>query len=419
MQKERIKVKPTIYKDKPIHVHEIEMFDGNIGIVKDTEFIKVFKSDDYNFYFNKIDGEFIRWGTGDYTKEPPKKVSKKQIELYQLWTIFWGEDVGNFKDFVRDLETDGSVTNTVPEILDFEVSDKCAGVSMAGGKASPCKFCYKSNNNNGSYMTTEDFTKVMDKMPKSLCQIALGIGNVDQPNLFDLMDVCIHRGIVPNLTLNGDRMTDEICDKLSERCGAVAVSYYDKDLTFNSIYELATVRKMSQINIHYFLSEETYEQGLQLIDDVQNDPRTKDLNAIVFLSAKIRGNAEKNNYHILSQDKYNIISQKALHIDVAVGMDSCSAFKTLISFKDEPNFDSLQNMIESCESTIYSTYINKKGIFFPCSFAQGIGDWSEGINVLECNNFLKDVWHNEKTRKFSCEVVNCRNQCKSCAIFEI
>jgi hypothetical protein len=254
-------------------------------------------------------------------------------------------------------------------------------------------------------------------------QCALGIGNVDQPNLFELMDVCIDRDIKPNVTINGDRMTSELYDNLAKRCGAISISYYDKDLTFNAVHELATVRGMKQINIHYFLAEETFDQGMQLIDDIKSDPRMTNFNAIVFLSAKLRGNAERNHYHTLSQEKYNIIAQKALNSGINTGMDSCSACKTLIAYKDNDNFNLIEQSVEKCESSVYSVYINKSGHYFPCSFSEGIesapGNWTTGISVLDCNSFMDDIWFNKKTRTFSDEVVRCRKCNKSCAIFDI
>lgn len=405
-----------------IKTNTLELLDGSIAIIKDNKNFKALKSTDYNFYFNKKNGFFVRWGKGDYLKKI-KKIDKQELELFIIWSKIWKEKF-NINKFVADLKTDGSVENTAVEILDFEVSTKCSGVSMSGGQASPCSFCYKSNNNRGSYMSIEDFTTVIDKMPNSLTQCALGIGNVDQPNLFEMMDVLIDRDIVPNLTINGDRMTTEIYDNLAKRCGAIAVSYYDKNLTFNAVHELATIRNMKQINIHFFLSKETFEKGMQLIDDVQHDTRMKNLNAIVFLSAKLRGNAEKNDYHILSQEKYDKIALKALHSGVSCGMDSCSAFKSLHAYKNEPNFHMIEQNVEPCESGVYSSYINKDGYYFPCSFSEGLnhgksGNWKNGINVLKVDNFMKDVWFSEKTRKFSREVINCRNCGKSCSIFEI
>jgi MoaA/NifB/PqqE/SkfB family radical SAM enzyme len=405
-------------------IQKIKLFDGTFGELMITPLVKAFKSEKYNYLFFKENGEFYRWGSPENHETPKKLKNPRYLDIYSIWVSLWGkENVLKFKEFLTSLEDDGDLDYSVPEILDFEISTKCAGVKLEGQKASPCAFCYKSNNNTGSYISTEDYIKVIDKVGQTITQIALGIGNIDQPNLWEIMDATIDRGIVPNITINGDRMTDEYFDNLSEKCGAVAISYYDKDLTFNAIHELATKRGMKQINIHFFLAEETFEKGMQLIDDVENDPRAKDLNAIVFLSAKLRGNAEKNDYHILSQEKYNIISRKALDAKVGVGMDSCSAQKTLISYEYLDNFNQMKDYIEPCESAIFSSYVNKDGYYFPCSFAEGIefapGDWTEGISVLDCDDFLEDIWYVEKTKTFADEVKRCRDCGKSCAIFEI
>lgn len=413
----------NIYEKTPEIVSQIQLFDGSFATVKDTAKYKALKSEHYNYFFNKENGFFVRWGKATSYEGPYKgdRSNQKGI-MYINWCDIWNQKF-DIKEFFMDLDTDGDLRYGVPEILDIEISTKCAGVPMNGKKASPCRFCYKANTDKGEYMSTETFTKILDKMPTSLTQVALGIGNIDQPNIWEIMQVCRDRGIIPNITINGARMTPELFDNIKNYCGATAVSYYDKDLTFNAVHELATVRGMKQVNIHFFLAEETFEKGMQLIEDAQSDPRMKNLNAIVFLSAKLRGNAEKNNFHQLSQEKYNIISQKALNSKISVGMDSCSAQKTLISYKDVPNFDQIEQAVEPCESSIYSTYINSNGIYFPCSFAEEIsyapGDWSKGISVLECDDFMKDVWYAEKTKIFSKEVSKCRECGKSCAIFEI
>ena len=75
---------------------------------------------------------------------------------------------------------------------------------------------------------------------------------------------------------------------------------------------------------------------------------------------------------------------------------------------------------ESCESAIYSMYIDVKGDFYPCSFSTEVENWKDnGLSVLKCNDFIKDIWFNEKTRKFSEGVIKCRNCKQSCSIFEI
>jgi hypothetical protein len=63
-------------------ISEIELIDGSIAIVKDTEKYKALKSSEYNFYFNKENGFFVRWGKGNGQK---RKFKKDEMSLYVMW----------------------------------------------------------------------------------------------------------------------------------------------------------------------------------------------------------------------------------------------------------------------------------------------------------------------------------------------
>ncbi len=53
--------------------------------------------------------------------------------------------------------------------------------------------------------------------------------------------------------------------------------------------------------------------------------------------------------------------------------------------------------VDSCESFgIFSSYINVDGDYYPCSFCEGEKDWKEGISVLDCESFNKDIWLEKK-----------------------
>lgn len=348
-----------------------------IGMVSCFKNVKTLTSKSYNYRFNIDTGYFERWG--------------------------------------ETLESDGDLNQGLPEIADIEISTICS----AG-----CKFCYKSNTSNGDNMSYETFVKLFEKLPISITQIAFGIGDLPihgeggNPDLWKIFNHCRENYIVPNVTINGFRMCDETADLLSKYCGAVAVSLYDKESTYNTI-KMLTDRGMKQINIHYFLSDETYDRAFELFNDVKNDSRLSKLNAIVFLSLKTKGRAKVNNYTPLSIDKFKNLMLTAMEKNIGIGFDSCSAQKALESVKGLPNSDKLEQMIEPCESTLYSMYINTHGEFFPCSFSEGDGEWEKGLNVLECNNFLNDIWWNEKTMKFKQNVIKCRECKKSCSIFEV
>jgi len=111
-------------------------------------------------------------GGKEIIKNIPKKINKQELDLFITWTSIWKEKI-NIKEFVSDLQTDGSLDNTVIEILDFEVSDLCFG-PLINGIETPCSFCYKSNNKRGSYMSTENFKKV----PKWLWELEMWINQI-------------------------------------------------------------------------------------------------------------------------------------------------------------------------------------------------------------------------------------------------
>lgn len=353
------------------NICKIPLVDGTFATIIDTPEKKYFQSPSYKFIFDRTSGFHMRWGL--------------------------------------DLTDDGDLKLGMPEIADIEISTVC---SMG------CKFCYKSNKPTGTYMSLETYKKLISKLPKTICQIALGIGDIDgNPDLWKILEYSRSIGIVPNITINGARMTPEYFDNLAKYCGAVAVSLYDKDLTFNAIHEL-TERGMTQVNIHYMLSNESIIDAKQLLKDVTNNFRLKNLNAIVFLSLKEKGNAI-GRYSRTSQEQFNSLIEEANIYDVGVGFDSCSAFKAIEAYKHSSNYEEIKMAIEPCESSCFSAYISVDGKYYPCSFMEGVADWKEGLNVLECNDFLKDIWWNEKTNIFRKHVIDNRTRCNGCSHYNI
>lgn len=357
-------------------LEKIKMKDGSSAVLINEPKSKRLLHPRYNFTFRKEDGFFVRWGE---TKED-----------------------------------DGDLNIGLPEIADIEIAEICEGVPGVG----PCKFCYKSNTGNkGENMSLDTFKKVFEKLPKTIGQIAFGCGTLRRhPEMWDIFQYTKDNGVIPNLTINGDLDEHEF-DKIAEMCGACAVSIYDKDLSYDAVKKL-TDRGMKQVNIHYMISEETYDGALELLNDRLTDPRLENLNAIVLLSLKQKGRAKKN-FTQLSQEKFNNLFQFALENNVGCGFDSCSAQKAFAYVKENEQYKSLENMIEPCESSIYSVYINVRGELYPCSFSEGEGEWKDGLSVIECDNFLEDIWYSDKMRKFHNSVSNCRTCNKSCPIYKI
>jgi MoaA/NifB/PqqE/SkfB family radical SAM enzyme len=312
--------------------------------------MKRFASKGYNYLFDESDGTFVRWG----------------------------ETVGD----------DPQVSPFGPEILDIEISTVCHG---------GCSFCYKSNKPDGKTMSLETFKKLFAKFPKNVMQIAFGIGDV-YPEMFDIFKYCREQGVVPNVTINGKRMTSEIYDDLVKYCGAVAVSLYNVDECYTAVEELSK-RGLKQINIHALLSHESYLGCEQVLKDALVDKRlVGKLNAVVFLWLKPKG--ERNVYHQLGgMIRLRNLMWFAERHKISIGFDSCSA----------PMVEKIMGQdarIEPCESTLFSGYIDVDCRFHPCSFC---GD--KGIDVLTCDDFLKDVWFHPDTVRFREKLQSCGRQC--------
>ena len=336
-----------------------------------VRFKKWVVSKDYNYYFDAKTGEFARWGP---TKE------------------------------------DDPVCGPV-EICDLEVSDICDGIPDVGSTiAIPCSFCYKTNSRVGNNMSFETFKKVFDKLPPTLTQIAFGIGNLHtegelygNPDLEKMFDYCrdneVNPGVVPNLTINGWGLTDQWLDILSSKLGGIAVSRYaNVDVCYDAVKKL-TDRGMNQVNIHMVLSSQSLKSCYELIDDAVNDPRLAKMKAVVFLTMKPKG--KRNKWSTLKDvNAYRDLIMYAFDRNIGIGFDSCSAKTFLAAMKDHPKFEQFCQLSESCESTLFSAYINLKGEFFPCSFTEGEGEWVEGIDVVTANNFEADVWNHPKVVKF-------------------
>lgn len=347
--------------------------------INETNLIKEISSDDYNYFFNKKTGYFERWGKTE-DEDPDMAPS--------------------------------------PEIADIEVTTICNGV---GGKL--CKHCYKSNTPNGRNMSFETFVKVFDKISenKVLTQIAFGADASATANadLFKMMEYSRENGVIPNITVA--EITPETAKKLANVCGAVAVSRYkEKDACYDSIKYLNEAG-MNQVNIHVMVSEETYEMCLETLDDRKNDKRLKDVKAVIFLSLKTKGRGI--GYTPLSQEKFNQLVNKALKNEIRIGFDSCSSFKFLKSIEKHPKFDHINKYVESCESTLFSIFINYKGEALPCSFSEGCSGWSKGIDVVECEDFVKDVWENEQMKLFRNKLLGtCSGNkfgCRECPLYKV
>ena len=347
---------------------------------------------------------------------------KHKIAQSEHYNSIFDKETGMFQRWGKIKDEDPQYCEHSPEILDLEISQGVCSMK--------CKHCYKKNgeDNNTHHMTFDEFKNIFHKVANTkayknkegqmflkneslLQQIAFGITDVNaNPDFFKMMEYSRKAGVIPNYTTNGMYVTESIARETASLCGAVAVSVYqDKNIAYDAIKKFTDIG-MKQVNIHYLLAEQTYDRLFEIFDDYKNDKRLSGLNAIILLGYKPKGN-NIGDYDSLSQNKFKQIVDFAFENDIKIGFDSCSANKFVKAIKDRNDADLLTSIAEPCESGCFSSYINSKGKFYACSFCEGEGMWKEGIDVLNCNNFLKDVWNHEKTVDFRNKLLDNNRRC--------
>ena len=276
---------------------------------------------------------------------------------------------------------------------------------FVGDKGVLAHNCYKGNTGNGKNMTLEQFKDIFAKLPRTLTQIAFGIGDVSgNPDLEAILAYTRSKGVVPNITINAHNMTADQYDMLARYCGAVAVSLYDYNDCYNAVEELSK-RGMKQVNIHCLMSHETYSRCMAVINDAVSHTKLKGkLNAIVFLHLKSKGRAVSGGFTNPTDEEVESIIKAALYLKVGFGFDSCSANKVMKYLPVE-----YHERVEPCESTLFSCYINVEGYAYPCSFAEDVYD---GVLVTAHENF----WNSIPYQQFRKKCLACS---RSCPIYDL
>jgi len=344
-------------------------------------------SDDYNFIFNKQNGFFARWG--------------------------------------ETVDHDPCVAPS-PELCDIEISSIVPAnttpsedmlLTKGGCNGRGCReFCYKDNGKGQlmGHMSLSLFHKIAARLPETVCQIAFGIcGAHSHPEMLKIFRACREDyDIVPNVTVNGQGIDDDMAERLAQVCGAVAVSVNPHN-TLESYPAIQRLGKhLDQVNVHFVMHADSYEFAHELLDDVERYGLP--VRAVVFLAYKHK-NRSCTCRGVRDVAKYQSIIAHAERLGIGIGFDSCSSDMYMACIEDHPHRERLAQYVEPCESSLFSAYINFKGEFYPCSFTEGENGWEEGIRVTDYRSF-DDVWNHPLTEGFRRELLW---KCRSCPLFEV
>lgn len=333
------------------------------------------------------------------------------------YNCFFCKDDGFNIRFGREVDEDVEFCALGPEILDLEISvNGCVPVPGSTN----CRYCYKNNTNaKPTNMSFGTFKKIVDSFPKNLSQIAFGItGLKTNPGMSKMFQYCRDVGIIPNVTTVGADIDDEVLDVLCEKCGAVAVSCYTgaKELCYKTIKLIHDRAKEKfnrelHVNMHIVVSKSNMNHLKDVLKDIA-EKKVDGLKSVVLLRIKPKGRAEKMDCTV-PYSIYEELVKYCLDNNISFGFDSCSATPVMDVLK-KIGKPELCSSCESCESSKLSSYINVKGEYWSCSFAEGT-NFIKPINVLEHSSTL-EWWNNDEVKK----VRFCKNPaCKSCPIYDL
>jgi len=313
-----------------------------------SEGLRLISTKGYNYTFNPIDGVTMR--CGDTKEEDP----------------FMGP---------------------FPELADISINNVCDR---------GCDFCYKASNMAGNTMSVEDYRKVMESLPLTW-QVALGGGEPTMhPDFVEILKITREEyDKVPNYTTNGTHLTGKIVAATKAYCGAVAVSFSDRD----DVWIEAAKTFIScgvKTNIHFVVSEETVQTAMNLLVELETTPEVlglEGLNAVVFLLYKPVGRASRED--ILTVDSaVDFLEYAFTQEGVQVGFDSCFV-KHIYDAEQAGKIEVPWKLLDTCESGRFSIYVSEDLEVIPCSFGCG-SDYGESLHEKK----MKDIWYGEKFTKF-------------------
>jgi hypothetical protein len=334
---------------------------------------------------------------------------KVKLLLSEPIKSFFDKKTGETRTWGKTKDDDPDLCVFGPLIADIEISTVCS---------QGCKECYKQNLPEGTHMSLTQFRAVLAKLPRTLQQIAFGLGDTPSlkggrgnPDTFSIFEFTRSQGVIPNATINGFGLDRATAEQLALVLGACAVSRYTpKDICYDAVAKLADAG-LVQTNIHQICSVEHFGACMELLGDAKTDPRLEGLNAIVFLAGKKKGRGKW--LTPVPVDMYKRLVEYALEKGVHIGFDSCSAWKFLDAVKDSPLYKEYQILAEPCESGLFSAYIDVTGTYYPCSFSPGL---VKGIDLFGVKDFMQEVWLSQEVEEWRKRLLG---NCRQCPLFEI
>lgn len=395
-------------------------------------YIEKFKELD-NFH-NSSDYQLYKYNVDDETFYVYESDTTKITSNCKNYNCAFNKKTGFTIKFGSTIDEDPYMCKLGPEILDLEISVN--GCPKVGGHN--CRFCYKNNSDaSATNMSFETFKKIIDSYPKCLNQIAFGITGVQtNPYFPKMLRYCREIGIIPNYTMSGADLNDDIIEVTKECCGAVAISCYEgnKELCYDTIAKLTEKAPNVHINMHIVLSKGTLNHVMDILNDIKRtkkilninkkdktirsfwiceNEKLKNLRNIVFLRIKPVGRAS-NLDTTIPLTIFEQVMEYCNDNHISYGFDSCTA-PDVEKILRKSGQEELCKCCESCESARFSNYVNVNGEYWFCSFSER----DSRISPIKVTDYdlVTDWWNSKELNDFR-KRMNLGNE-MSCPMFNL
>lgn len=301
------------------------------------------------------------------------------------------------------LDENGHDTNidpfmrSFPNLLDIGVMGhcSCAHICPVG--------CYQDalHHSDRPNMSVEDYESIMKQCEGKVFSVAIGgAGNPDDHEYFEeILQISNKYGVIPSYTTSGLTFTKEKAEISKKYCGAVAVSWHNKDYTHNAINLLLDAGITT--NIHYVLGKNSIDEAIKRL---REDDFPKGINAVVFLLFKPIGLGKSENVLDINDPRveefYKLVNLN--NNSFKIGFDSCNA-PAITNFCDQVDMRSM----DFCESGLFSAYIDCNMNMMPCSFCNQ--DTKYYVSLKE--NTIQAAWDSKVFEDFR---QSRKNSCKNC-----
>ncbi len=295
-----------------------------------------------------------------------------------------------------DVNGEDPIMRSFPELLDVGVMGHC---ESAGYCKNAGVDCYQRGfESDAQHMAVGDFEKIARQAAGKTFQIALGgAGDPNKhPKFEDLLKICRHYRIVPNITTSGFLMSEKEIEAIEKYCGAAAVSWYSrlKNGTESNPETIDAIKRLIKsnciTNIHYVVSKDTIDEAvLRLEQDLFPDG----INAVVFILYKPVGNGIKwkalRNTDPRLERFFSLVTERP-H-SYRIGFDTCFTPAILRWGKAVASAS-----LDACEAATFSMYIDSRMNCYPCSF----GLWNEAVSESMHNKTIREIWWGKTFAEF-------------------